>query len=215
VHSDFNNSFVSCWDVTRDGRTLATGHPDGTILLWDISDATRRTAARDLSTADLHGHWEVLAGEDATAAYTATRELAARPGQTVPLMRDRLRPPAESEAVRALIAKLDGSAFASREAAAKELSRLGDVAVTDLKRALAGSSSAEQKQRIERLLAEADARFPESADRLRAVRAVGVIEWIGTPEARALLTALAAGDDGARLSCEAKAAAERLQYRGP
>ncbi|HKB04850.1 MAG TPA: sigma-70 family RNA polymerase sigma factor, partial [Gemmataceae bacterium] len=46
VHSDFNNSFVSCWDVTRDGRTLATGHPDGTILLWDISDATRRTAAR-------------------------------------------------------------------------------------------------------------------------------------------------------------------------
>jgi RNA polymerase sigma factor (sigma-70 family) len=211
VRSDFSNSFVSCWDVTRDGRTVATGHPDGTILLWDISDATRRPAAPDLSAADLDRHWQALAGEDATAAYTAVRELAARPEQAVPLLRDRLKPVEGNDAVRALIAKLDAPAFSDREAAAKELSRLGDAAVPDLKQALAGSPSAEQKERIERLLSAADARFPESGDRLRAVRAVGVLEWIGTSEARALLRELAAGVDRARLTREAKAAAERLR----
>jgi hypothetical protein len=115
--------------------------------------------------------------------------------------------------VRALIARLDAPAFADREAAVKELGGLGDAALPDLRRALAGSPSIEQRQRLERLLAAADARFSESGDRLRAVRAVGVLEWIGTPEVRALLTELAAGEDRARLTREARAAAERLRGR--
>jgi hypothetical protein len=115
-----------------------------------------------------------------------------------------------SETVRALIARLDAAGFADREAAAKELSRLGDAAVPDLVRTLTRSPAAEQKERIERLLGEAGARFLSPGDRLRGVRIVGILEWIGTPEAGALLKELAAGLEEARLTREAKAVAERL-----
>ena len=216
VRSDFSTSFVSCWDVTRDGRTLATGHTDGTILLWDITNATRRKPATDLSAADLDRHWQALAGDDAVKAHEAVRELTARPAQTMELLRGRLKPVRPGDkTVQTLIDRLDVPAFADREAAVKELSRLGDAAVPDLRRALAGSPSAEQKQRIERLLAEADARFVGPGERLRGVRAVGVLEWIGTPESRAVLADLAAGDDRARLTREAKGAAERMRRRFP
>jgi WD40 repeat protein len=32
---------VSTWDVTPDGKTLATGHADGTILLWNLTAPAR------------------------------------------------------------------------------------------------------------------------------------------------------------------------------
>jgi hypothetical protein len=47
----------------------------------------------------------------------------------------------------------------------------------------------------------------------RAVRAVAVLEDIGTPAARRVLEALARGESEARLTRQAKAALERLGRR--
>jgi len=44
------------------------------------------------------------------------------------------------------------------------------------------------------------------------VRAVAVLEWVGTKEARELLDRLAGGLADARLTREAKAAADRLRH---
>jgi hypothetical protein len=55
---------------------------------------------------------------------------------------------------------------------------------------------------------EAQETAPES---LRAVRAVEVLEWIATPNARRLLDELAKGADDARLTREAVAARNRIR----
>jgi hypothetical protein len=53
----------------------------------------------------------------------------------------------------------------------------------------------------------------EDPKRLRSLRGVEVLEYIGTPEARELLQSLANGAQDACLSREAKASLERLQKR--
>jgi hypothetical protein len=61
---------------------------------------------------------------------------------------------------------------------------------------------------VQRLLEQAEA-GPVGA-KLRALRAVEVLEHIGAAEARQLLARLAQGAPGARLSEEVKASADRL-----
>jgi hypothetical protein len=51
---------------------------------------------------------------------------------------------------------------------------------------------------------------PVAGERLQALRAVEVLERVGTPEARRLLETLAGGAPGARLTWEARAALGRL-----
>jgi hypothetical protein len=58
-------------------------------------------------------------------------------------------------------------------------------------------------------------RLAPSPDRLRAVRAVEVLERIDDCAARRLLTALAAGAPEAQLTVEAKSALERLTQGAP
>lgn len=53
--------------------------------------------------------------------------------------------------------------------------------------------------------------YPTNAQWLRAARAVALLESVGTPEAKAALRALAAGQAGARPTDEAKAALGRLE----
>ena len=75
-------------------------------------------------------------------------------------------------------------------------------------RRLGGGLRLEVRQRIKQVL---DKLGPlASADRMRALRAVQVLEYTNTPEARACLQALAKGMPQAQLTCQAKAALERL-----
>jgi hypothetical protein len=100
-----------------------------------------------------------------------------------------------------------------REAASKELGRLGEAVEPALRATLAGKPSSEVRSRCERLL-ESLAKGELDADGLRNLRAVQVLEQIGTPEASAVLKGLAGGAPG-RLSREAKLALEVLNRRTP
>jgi hypothetical protein len=112
--------------------------------------------------------------------------------------------------VRTLVAKLDAAAFADREAAAAAIRELGDAAAPVLRTLVKGKLSAEQAGRVERLLAEAEAPVLPPGERLRRVRAVAVLEWAGTAEARKVLAELAAGTAADRPTREAKDAVRRL-----
>jgi RNA polymerase sigma factor (sigma-70 family) len=203
---------ASALAFSTDGRVLFAGGADGTTLAWDVTGWRAGKAVREeLSAAQVEGCWADLSAADGHKAFTAMRHLAAAPGQTLPLLRRRLRPsaaPDPGHLVR-LIADLDSNAFSTRQRAAEELERLGDLAAPALKEARTARPSAETKQRLERLLDRLDS-GELAPDGLREVRAVEVLEEMGTAEARQLLTEVAHGAPGARLTREAAAALWRM-----
>jgi hypothetical protein len=207
----YGNSFASSLAVTPDGTRAVTGHIDTTALVWDLPPPPRR--ARALSDRELAAAWEDLAGGDAGNSYAAVWALADAAGDAVPFFRERLKPvrSVTDETVNAIVRRLDSAEFAEREVAGRALRDLGDAAVPALREALKGELSAEQRQRVETVVRDADAAVLPPGGRLRAVRAVAALERVGSAEARALLAEWADGLASARLTREAKAALARMR----
>jgi sugar lactone lactonase YvrE len=159
---------------------------------------------------DLRRLWKDLASDDAQVAYKALGALVAAPRRAVPFLAERLRPSAGAgpERVARLVADLSSERFRERERAFRELEALGGAAEGALRRLLAGPPSLEAARRAEALLGKLDVRH--SPGRRRRLRAVEVLEHIGTPAARRVLQGLARGAAGARLTREARASLERL-----
>ena len=103
---------------------------------------------------------------------------------------------------------------AGRERAGRELAALGERAEPALARALQGPLTLGARRRVEKLLSKLGGPVPTS-DELRALRAVHVLEQIGTPEARQVLRVLADGGAGATLTLQAAASLQRLDRRPP
>jgi RNA polymerase sigma factor (sigma-70 family) len=209
-------SRAECLAYSPDGRSLVSGHRDGTILVWDVGvvgghrgDPEARPDRRRI-----RAWWSDLAGADAGKAHLAVCRLAVAPGPTVDWLREQLRPAREVPAgrLRSLIAGLGSTDFSRREAASERLASLADRAGPALRAALKADLSAEQRRRIEKALATLTDVPP--ANKLRDLRAVEVLERIGTPEAKQLLEKLARGAPEARLTREAKAALARPGVQG-
>jgi WD40 repeat protein len=196
-----------------DGRTLASAGADTTVLLWDATGRPTAPAPAPprLDAEQLKTIWAGLASKDAKAGFAAVGTLVRFPAQAVPLLEGRLRavPAADAKRVAQLLADLDSDAFETRDRAARELQELGDTAEPPLRRALAGKPSAEVRRAIGTLLSGLEG----GEERRRARRALEVLEYVGTAEARQLLRGLAKGAPEAWLTREAQAAAERLDQR--
>jgi WD40 repeat protein len=194
-----------------EGRLLATGSSDTTALVWDLGGVFAEGGAP--SAGALNALWADLAGADAARAYRAVWRLALTPGQAVPFLKGRLRPAmhVDQRRVAGLIADLDHDSFAVREEATQALEGLGDSAGPLLRKALAGSPSAEVRRRLQQVLERLDA--ANASERLRMSRALEALEAVGTPAARGVLEALARGGPEAALTQEAKASLGRLTQR--
>lgn len=193
------------------GRRLATGGADAAVLLWDLP----RCVGPSGDGEDAARLWADLAGEDAARAWRASWLLAATPGPAVTLARRHLRPvpvlpPGH---LQRLLADLDHDQYARREAAEAELKGLGRRAEADLRRTLRSTRSAEVRRRVRHLLAPLDAHPGALPDERLAVRALSVLERVGSDEARRLVKELAAGCPTARQTEEARAALRRLGRR--
>jgi hypothetical protein len=194
-----------------DGRTLAVSSGDNKIRIWDAVGWWHDIKP---SLKELETHWTDLASDDATKGYRALCTLVHWPDHTVPFLRQRLQPipKAQVQRIAQLIADLDSPQFAVRQQATAELEQLGDAAEPALQHVLAGQPSLEVRQRAERLLAKVRA-APISGERLRVLRAMEVLEYIGTPAVRPILASLAQGAPEDPLTQEAKASLERLTKR--
>jgi RNA polymerase sigma factor (sigma-70 family) len=194
-----------------DGLRLASGSADHTLLIWDLgSGAKGRLTPKELDVL-----WAALGGDNAAAAYRAIRTLATVPDQAVSLLKERVEPSAgvKAERVQALLADLDSEQFAVRQRATTELEKLGSGAGPLLRKALVEQgSSLEVRRRVEQVLAKLDGVRLWGTE-LRTVRAVEVLERIGSPEARQVLQTLAEGNREARPTQEAQASLERLNRR--
>jgi dipeptidyl aminopeptidase/acylaminoacyl peptidase len=202
-----------------DGKTLALGSSDKTVRLWDIP-ASNQTDKRGepapsttLSAQDLDSLWTTLAGDDAAKAFKAIAKLTESHQQAISLLKVKVRPAAPEpniQQINRLITELDSNEFAVRQKAVEELEKLGEQAAPALRKKLVEKPSLEVRQRTEQLLTKVEALTPES---LRAVRAIEVLEHIGSSEAKNVLETLATGADGSRMTTEAKASLQRLNKR--
>jgi WD40 repeat protein len=194
---------------SADGRLLSAALYDGALRVWDVN-WPGLYLPQPLAEPDKT--WAALSA-DAPTAYRAMAGLLRSPDKAVPLLKDRLRPAADqSDLVRKRLADQDSPRFAVREAAAKELEKVGAGAVPLLRQALAKKPTAEVRKQIETLLDALEGLSPP-AEELRALRAVQVLEGVGTAEARKALQALAEGWPAARQTQEARAALKRLASR--
>jgi WD40 repeat protein len=198
-----------------DGRRLATGGGDTTVLVWDLVGGAEPGKGK-LTVAERESAWAALKDPDGRAALKAIRRLQAAPDEAVALLAGQVKPAetksAPAEAIARWIAGLDAEHFDERQKAIKELEGLGRAAEQPLRKALAANPSAEARRRIEDLLDKMNDSGP-SPDELRPLRAVEVLEGIGTPAARQGREALARGAPEAHLTQEAKASLRRLARR--
>jgi hypothetical protein len=196
-----------------DGRLLASGGLDYTALVWDVMGMCPdgQWASRDVRPAELERLWADLGGGDGVRAYRAVGALATA-RQAVPFLAERLRPVSRvtNEQLARLIADLDSDRFKVRSRASEELHRLGAQAEPALRKVLAGQPSPEVRRRVQALLADSRTLSDEE---LHVLRAVEVLEHMGSPGARQVLEVLATGVPEARLTREARASLERLAGR--
>jgi WD40 repeat protein len=195
------------------GRTLAVGCDDASILLYDVPQPPARKEAR-VRVTEGERLWKELAAGDARRAWRAQQRLVDSPAVAIGLLSNHLGTSASTGVVEELAA-LDSTEYAVREAATQKLAEAVkrndhtvEFALRDL---LRRKPSLEGYLRAERLLEQAGP-LVYSAEELRAIRAVAVLEQIGTAEASALLKTLASGGP-AVLTHEARAALARLKSR--
>jgi hypothetical protein len=94
----------------------------------------------------------------------------------------------------------------------RDLAALGDQAEPALRVAFKTAGPLELRRRLERLLADIDHK-EASAEWLRQLRALQILELADSAQARELLHGLANGAPGARLTRAAQAACDRLAIR--
>jgi RNA polymerase sigma factor (sigma-70 family) len=165
-----------------DGRILACGGGDATILLWDLSGQAKD---RKLEAAELGALWADLIGP-APQAYAAGWALALNPQVSMIFLKEKMKPavPAPAEQTGQLLSDLESQQFATRDKATKMLEALGEAAEGAMRQALQGKVSLETHRRLETLLQKRD------PDQLRMLRAIDVLERVGKPDARHLLETL-------------------------
>jgi WD40 repeat protein len=195
---------VKALAFSADGKRLASGGNDTTVLLWDL---TGGEPLRGKPTADeLDKLWAALNDPDGRSAFRAMTRLRASPAEAVGLL-TRLAGQ-DAAAVPPLIAALDADSFDEREKATRALEALGRGAEGPLRKALAAGPPPEAKRRLEDLLGKMK---DQSPDLLRPLRAVEVLEGIGTPEAKKLLESLIGGGAAAPVAAAAREALGRLR----
>jgi WD40 repeat protein len=194
---------------TPDGRRLVIAHYDTTLGVWDRSGVE----ARRMGTVSAGTEWQHLRNRDATRACAAVRLLVANPERALALLTPAYTPP-DVALTNRLIAELGAGEFRVRERAERALGELGLRAESALGAAVARSDVPEVRARAAALLkALGPGAGRLTGERLRAVRAVEVLERIASPEAKALLATWATHPDGT-LAAEARAARARLDTSG-
>jgi RNA polymerase sigma factor (sigma-70 family) len=209
---DFGSG-VNSLVFSPDGRRLVSSLYDSTLLVWDVAAVRSKDGTAILDAESMRRAWDNLAA-DARKAFAARWTLAAAPAEAMTLLKEHLHPEkaANPQRLRRLLADLESEQFAVREKAQEELAKLADLAEPALRQTMANKPALEVRRRVQAVLEHL--RVPVTQpELLQSLRALAVLEDIGTPEARRLLGDLATGAPESRLTREAKESLRRLDSR--
>jgi RNA polymerase sigma factor (sigma-70 family) len=209
---------VRALGFSPDGRRLVSGSADTTALVWDVAglEQAAQRPTSELGAERLESLWKKLLEPDAGQAYEAVETLAGSPKEAVPFLKKQMAGLlwADPRKVPQLITDLDNELFDVRENASMDLAELGQAAVPLLRKALEGAPSAEVRVRVEALLAEPkETGLPMK--KVRIVRALQVLEQVGTAEARAVIEGRVNVKESEWLRQEAETVLERWRRRAP
>lgn len=170
----------------------------------------------ELGDKELEVIWKDLAeGDDAGTrnAFKGIHAMILSPKTAVPFLKGKLKPApqADSAAIAKCIADMDSTDFKVRNGASARLQKFGMPSLPLLEKKLKEKVSLEIRRRLEGIVNKLnDTANNLSADDLRAIRAVEVLEGIGNKEAQEVLQGLAKGGEGARITVDAQEALGRL-----
>jgi hypothetical protein len=198
-----------------DGSLLAVPGPiseqESVITLYNMPRGRNEPLNRNLKEDQLETLWRDLAPDNDFRLQRVLASLRAAPDDTVAFLDRKLQPAAEAQRqrVQKLLSDLDDDDPRTREtamAALQELAAEFEPLLADVSR---NHEPGEVRNRVRFVLRrQREAAVPPSL--LIQTRAVMVLEQIGTDPARQILTRIAGGPAGARLTEEAKQALERL-----
>jgi hypothetical protein len=197
---------ISSLAFSPDSRRLLSGGRDTTALLWAVlPESPAAPSAKDADKL-----WLDLGGPP-SQAYVIVWALIAQPKRALEVLAKRLRADegATDKEIGTLITNLSAAKFAERESAIRRLKQIGPRSLPALELALKKAPDLETVRRIQELLKTVEtALTPET---LRDLRGLQILEMIGTPAARRLLSEIALGDPGAGKTRMAHAALARLK----
>ena len=199
-----------------DGRTLATGHLDGTVTLWKVP---AMPDVPDVKDDEVEKFWDSLAADTATDARAGVYRMLNHPETAMKLLAAKFVAPPHKPIdvdLPAVIRRLDAPAFPDRLAAIRKLRELGPRIAPALQEAVRTTESVEIRARAEELLEamKAGPRTYSSGPDLRASRAVEVLERIGSADAKKLLQGWANHTTNMRLANDAALALVRIAAAG-
>lgn len=177
------------------------------------AEPAKFAGAEETENSGLAAVWADLASDDESKALKAVFALAATPKESTAFLKQHLKPVTiDPKKIARLLGDLDSNQFNVREQATQELESMGSYAVPYLRGALDKKPALEVRQRVEQLLERIKSAGP-SASVIRSLRAIAVLEAMGSNDARQLLEALSHGRTKALATQEAEAALDRLTER--
>jgi hypothetical protein len=198
-----------------DGKLLAvpgeTPERERVITLYNMPTGRNEPLGRNLDGKTLEALWRDLAPDNDFRLQRVMATLRTAPGDTVGFLGKKLQPAADAELkrVKALLTDLDDDEARKREQAMEALQGLAAEFEPLLAEVSKKHEPGEVRNRVRFILGRLrEAAVP--APLLIRMRAVMVLEQIGTKEAQKILTRIAAGPAGARLTEEARHSLERL-----
>lgn len=205
-----HEDWVTGLTFSADGKRLVSTSQDGTALVWDVPDKPLLVARTEVK--GFEEAIQLLGSTDAMQAQSGFDYIYHHPTDAVKQVGVLVPVPTATPAakMKQFISDLENDDYFVREAAVKELVKLGCEASPLLKDIVRTSESAEARKLANEAIAKIEA-LPTRPDDLKLVRVVEALENIGTPEARAQLEKWAAGPAGLRLTVESTAAIARMK----
>ena len=164
---------------------------------------------RNIAAIRMNEHsWDFLASSQWREVNDGLCGMCNEPARAMALLREKMKP-VFAPATRELAPVIDDLAdreLAKRDAAQQRLREYGHTIEPLLRQALGAAVHPEQNRRLRQLLADSEDPEIQTREERRAVRAVEVLESIGTDESRRMLKEYAQGAGSAVLTLEARRA---------
>lgn len=206
---------ASSWSVafSPDGSKLVSGFADSSSLIWNIADPPVVGESKPIDSQTFQDLWKVLAEPGVVESYRAIFRLANAGDGTVSFLSKQMQPvkAADPDEIKKLLRDLGDDTFTTRKTAFRRLKELDRLAIKEVEAAFKTSQSQEVKKRCNDLLKSARSNLVTNREQIHQLRAIQVLEKIGSPKAEALLEKLATGAPEARQTIEAKKVLARLQ----